>query len=679
MMTLDEIAALTGVEMVADEEAQGRRLEVVAALCRDLQSATDAQQRADVIRELLEDEPRMLALDALSLDRQAWMAATLRIRAIRGCGGPMADLDRLLKGRRAGAADLRVVQEDEREPLPDPLPAGYRIPSGWMVSRRGVYAVQVSEQHGEVARHVSEGPLYVTGRLVDADTGAHQLQLAWYGDHGEWVERVVARRTAADARGLVDLAGDGAPVTSQNAGDLVRYIAASAATNARVLPGRLSLGRCGWADGGFMLGDEWIGDQRQPRVFHAEAGLAQIAAGFTVGGEWDGWAGTIGEVHDLPYPHLAVWGAVASILLQPLGQRMGFLLDFSGETSTGKSSIIEAGLSVAGPPRGPTFGTWGARLPGIEALLYTAHHLPIALDDTKQAERPELISDVIYMAVNGVGKLRGAPSGKSTPVAMRLTARWLSGVLVTGEQRATAYSRDEGAAARTISLQGMPFGGKGPAFRRRAKALTRGVAQHHGHLIRRVIPWLIDGGIATAQGWLDEETDRYTEPLAAIGGVQGRLGETLALLATASRVCEAVGAPMPSCDPLAEAYRACAGAGEDADQARVALDRLYALASARAGSFMQRHTTDAQERDEQPSGGWLGFWSAQTPDWTSLMMFPNVVEDELRRNGFEIDAITKAWADRGWIDCNHGRRHRFKRNGRKIVVYRFLREALEAE
>ena len=88
---------------------------------------------------------------------------------------------------------------------------------------------------GEVEIILAHAPLLITGRLRDADENVEALHLSWKRFNG-WRHKTADRGTVLDARKLVTLADDGAPVTSANAKDIVVYLDAMESANLRQLP-----------------------------------------------------------------------------------------------------------------------------------------------------------------------------------------------------------------------------------------------------------------------------------------------------------------------------------------------------------------------------------------------------------------------------------------------------------
>jgi len=336
-------------------------------------------------------------------------------------------------------------------------------------------------------------------------------------------------------------------------------------------------------------------------------------------------------------------------------------VDWSGETSQGKTTALRVAASVWGEPTdGRMLGSWRSTPVQIEAAAALYQHLPLILDDSKNARRPDEVASVIYQHSQGRGKGRGKPGTGSQAVGMRRTAEWSSVLLSTGEQSAVSFTQDAGSRARCLCLMGPPM-----RTDEQARGVTVGVLEHYGHLGRRVVEHLTrlsEPGWASMRRDYDARVRRYAEHLAPHGAVAQRLGALLALLAVAQGVAESVGYPPPprGCEPLKRAGAAGVAGGRDADRPLEALRAVYEYVAARQTAMWGRHTVDREGTPQVPHGGWLGSWPKDGDDrrgasW-GLAVLPGVVERVLAERGFDSGVVDR-WRERGWL-TKSGRSHR---------------------
>lgn len=649
---------------------------IISDLTDAVCGATKREEAVAAIARVMDDPGEIAALRRLwEHDTGAWECACAKMAAVKGCSRIVGRLRKLVEVRSSG---LRIAGPNERPVLPDIVPDGYEVPGGWEVTPQGVWRVGA-----ETHERVTVAPIYVVGRLVDVDTKAHALELAWPTWRGGWAREVVPASVAADARALISLSALGAPVTSANAGRLVEYLDASRGTNASVLPLRLTAQRMGWMEGGFLLGEQWIGIGDAPRAvqWRGDEGQQQLAEAYRARGTWEGWLDLVDACGRSESAWLAIYAPVASVLLHYVGAPDGWTVDWSSETSGGKTTILRAAASVCGDP-GRVIRPWKTSMAGLEAYCATLRHLPPCLDDTKKAKGRDMVADVLYMQSGGMGQTRGRPGGHGQGVALRRTETWCSGALSTGEERATSFTQDAGARARTLCLVGDPLGS-----REQADQIAAITAEHHGHLLPRVVRRLLTDGTreATVARYRELRT-YYGAELGKHGAVAGRLGDIVAMLCLAAEVSEAVGLPKPpdGIDPIRHAARCAISGGEDSDRPGDALRAVASWAVAHQETFYGRAPTDkGTGEDRVPARGWSGAWRGDD-GWTDIGLTSAALRDALTDAGYKPEAVSgivERWAERGWLaPGDDGRAQRRAKVGdARTRLYVFPRAVMEDE
>ena len=569
-------------------------------------------------------------------DPETLAAALGVIESCRGAGKACKRLERLIR--------LRVVA-----PVGVEAPAGVpaTMPSGYRVTAAGV----VREEDGAEVR-VTSRPVYVAAYLDDVDTGEHYARITWRQVAGHWAGALVPLSQLADARAIVGLAGLGLPVTSASARELVAYLDRVIAVNAEAYPRRRLAGRLGWVDvSGFLYGAEWIGAGSVQLA--EDAGIRQVAAGYVSGGSWPGWvAEVVQEGRKEPAVWLAIYAAVASLLVEPLGVRENAAIDWSGETSRGKTTAQRVAASVVGDPR-HVVKSWKVTPAGVEAYASILCSFPLILDDTKKARRDDDVAGIVYMHSGGSGAVRGKPGRGGRGVGLRRVESWRSWLISSGEQRLTDFSRDAGTRARVLCLVGSPL-----SCGTLARRLSLGAERHYGHLGRRVLRWLLAGDHLAE---LRQHHAGIEYPLS--GAVSSRLGDAVAVLEAAKYAAEAAGLPAPSCNPIRVALDAARRGGEDADQPAEALRVVWAWCVQRQGDFFER--TPAVDQPAERGRQWLGRWE-HGDTWAEVAIVPRAVREVLDRHGFDRGVVAR-WKERGWLTTDPSRRTRATRIGGVLV------------
>jgi hypothetical protein len=609
------------------------------------------------------------------LDLEEWTGFEMRARAVPRCMRDVATLAKLVSKRceeqvERLAPPVRVAEPGEREVYdgPECVPDGWAAPVGWRVTPSGVF-----REHADELDRVATRPVWVVGYLRDVDGHGYAIRLAWMQIEGHVEERVVASVSCADSRGLVALATYGFPVTSANARSLAIYIDAALEANRTRLPIERVAHRMGWLPGGgFLLGGDYIGPEAGRTMLAPDPGLDQLASAYRTRGTWQGWLDEVVlPARASPMLWLSIYNAVASVLIEPFDLGDNWSLDRSGETSRGKSTVGRAACSVWSDPRQRM--SWKTTPVGIEATASLLRNLPLSLDDTKKARKPQDVAAVVYMHSGGTGKLRGKPGEAGRGTGLRTTERWFSALDSDGEQSLTSFTQDAGARARVLVMKGDPLPDGATALQ-----VGLGCEAHYGHLGRRVLDWLANpDNRAQVEAWWAVFRPMWRDELAVAGPVGQRLSRIIAALQLAKRVSEAVGLPVASCDPLSYA-RACACEGNvEADLPADALRAVYDVAASRPTHLFGRHETDQHDCAKVPPQGWLGLWSKRD-NWTHLNMRTAAVRKILKAEGFD-PGILDRWTERGWLEPapSMGNRAKLVLDGAYVNVYRIKRSAID--
>jgi uncharacterized protein (DUF927 family) len=531
---------------------------------------------------------------------------------------------------------LRLVPE---EGLRVELHGGGVAPEGWSVSRAGIWEVATREQ-------VAKREMVLTARYRDIETGEVSLGCAWRTARG-WHETVVPRSKLMDSRSLVALAAEDAPINSDNARQIVRYLTDFEASND--LPDRLVSSVMGWqASGGFLWGRTLIGASAEEGVELAEAaGVTELADALTSAGSWEGWLQTLEYIRPHPRVWLGIYAACVPALMELLPTLPNFILDVCGETSMGKTTLLRGATSVWGNPDERTGGylrTWDSTRVYIErAAGALGHGLPLILDDTKRASRPEHVARTVYDVASGSGRGRGSIDG------MRASVRWRTVLLSTGEQPITSFSKDGGTKARAICIWGSPFEGDAEVAVTR---FTIGCLENYGHLGPRLVRWLMDERHRSEVRELYATAVEHWRERCA-GNVAKRMAAYLAALDVVADVIHGrLQVPDPGPEPLQEAHAAVEACTES-DPPKDALDALVSWAAAHQDRFYARHLPS--DGAGTPTAGWLGSRGERY-----LAVLPDALDSFLRQRGYDVDAVRRSWYDRQWLDSEAGK-HRTKK------------------
>jgi len=191
--------------------------------------------------------------------------------------------------------------------------------------------------------------------------------------------------------------------------------------------------RIGWLDRAFVFPDVVIGPGNDKIVFQSPDAYTHA---YSQAGTLQGWFEAIGlKARGNTLLILALSGSFAAPLLAKCSAESGGL-HLVGESSTGKTTAIEAACSIWG---GDGYKkSWRTTSNGLEGVAAMSNDCLLALDEISECS-PHEISAIVYSLGNGVGKQRADRTG-----AARAVKRWRCFVLSTGERTVETSMRTGG-------------------------------------------------------------------------------------------------------------------------------------------------------------------------------------------------------------------------------------------
>jgi len=244
----------------------------------------------------------------------------------------------------------------------------------------------------------------------------------------------------------------------------------------------------GWCGKSFVLPDVVIGPDASNVIFQSGE---RSHDEYSVAGTLDGWKNEIAaRAIGNPLLVLSISCAFVGPLLMLCNAESGGA-HLVGDSSTGKTTVIEVGSSVWG---GKNYRrSWRATANGMEGAAALSNDLLLPLDEINEAD-PREVGITIYGFGNGVGKQRANRTGTA-----RSVTRWRCFVLSSGERTiATVMSEvghkaKAGQAVRMLDIPSMRKYGawdnlhgmsSGTTF---SDAIKKAVAMNHGHVGREFL------------------------------------------------------------------------------------------------------------------------------------------------------------------------------------------------
>ena len=426
----------------------------------------------------------------------------------------------------------------------------------------------------------------------------------------------------------------------------------------------------GWCGDSFVLPDTVIGTAASGVIFQSgERGHDE----HTQAGTLDGWREEIAaRAVGNPYLILALSASFAGPMLARCNAEGGGV-HFVGDSSTGKTTLLEAGCSIWG---GANYRrSWRATANGMEGAAALFNDCLLALDEISECD-PREVGAIVYALGNGRGKQRAGRTGSA-----RAVTRWRCFVLSTGE-RTIATTMQEGGhrakAGQSVRMLDIPsarvYGAwdtlhdspSGTAF---SDAIKRASVTHHGHAGRAFLEKLTRDGQDFCA--LLERFKALAEFTADGGeGQDKRAAGRFALLALAGEMATEYGitgwpegAAITAAAEGFRVWRAARGRGND--ERRQILDRV--------SGFIERHGdgrfSDADHNGETQTRDRAGWWR-DTTEGREYLFTAEGMREALK--GFDFARALDALQEVGALPqpTADGKRARFYRiGGRGVKLY----------
>ena len=427
------------------------------------------------------------------------------------------------------------------------------------------------------------GPLHILAQTSDSSGNSFGRLLRFRNTAGVWREwsmpMELLKGDGAELRGELLAMGLSINLTERNV--LMRYL--QERTPKRQVRCALQIGWCGDM---FVLPDAVIGPDPGSVIFQSGERAPEEHG---QSGTLDGWREQIAaRAVGNPLFLLALSAAFAGPLLK-LTHTEGGGLHFVGNSSIGKTTLLEAACSVWG---GPGYRrSWRATANGMEGAAALFNDCLLALDEISECE-PREVGAIVYSLGNGRGKQRASRTGVA-----RSVNRWSAVIVSTGE-RTIATTMAEGGhrakAGQAVRLLDLPAARRYgcfdtlhglPSGTALSDAIKRAAGQHYGRAGRAFLERLTkDRRDLAAQLERIKALPQFSPPDAE--GQDKRAGARFALLALAGELATEYGITgwpeQAALDAAADGFalwRAQRGKGND--ERRQILDAL--------SRFLERH------------------------------------------------------------------------------------------
>lgn len=338
------------------------------------------------------------------------------------------------------------------------------------------HSIMYLDQFGAPVKICSH-PIFPTMRYVNIETGSELMDISYMLD-GRWHSlKLIDRKTISQSKTVVTLSEYGLDVTSENAREIVNYLAEIDQLNRDIIPRRETVKHLGWVKGrGFspyIEGVDYDSGGRFEEAFRAVRSSGSLD-------EWKQIAAQIMAGDEYLPARIMLASSVASVVLRWTSQQPFIVHLWSSQSSTGKTIALMLAASVwADPELGRYMRSMNATKVANEQLAGFCNNLPLILDELQTVQKNTDFDDIIYMLCEGTGKARGARDG-----GLREQTRWMNTILTSGEQPISAEAR-AGAVNRVISIE--TDGQVIPGDKSQMSDFADGLRENFGHAGRMII------------------------------------------------------------------------------------------------------------------------------------------------------------------------------------------------
>lgn len=345
---------------------------------------------------------------------------------------------------RAAISNAQAIDIDE-ESIPEVLPGApvnLRQPEGWIYSDKGISKI---DEKKFTPVTVCRTPIILTQRLRSMETGEEKMEVAFKRD-GTWHKAIYPRSTIFTARGITALADLGCTVTSENAKQVVKFLAALEAENIDIIKKADSTSTFGWQEG-----KRFIPGHDKDIVLDIDPSQRVLAAAYCQNGTFKDWLNMMRSHRKRDKFRFILAAGFTAPLLRIIKQRIFFVYNWGGSKG-GKTAGLKAALSAWGDPE-RLMVNFNATQVGLERTASFYCDLPLGIDERQLAgNNQNSLEKIVYMIASGTGKIRGAKSG-----GIQAMHTWRTVALATGEEPLSTETSQTGVSTRVLEIYGGPF------------------------------------------------------------------------------------------------------------------------------------------------------------------------------------------------------------------------------
>lgn len=310
----------------------------------------------------------------------------------------------------------------------------------WNADDTGVYKMDYTATMQPVKIKACPHPIIPIEIINNIDTNTEKVKIVFY-KRKKWQYAIVEKKTIASNTAIIQLANRGIEVTSENAKNLVSYLADI-----------IELNNLETTDGVTHLG--WIDKDFIPYTsqykYDGDIAYKNIFESVSEKGNYETWKA---EMRKLRANSRTLRFLMASSFASPLVkifQINPFIVHLWGKSSNGKTVAQMVCASIWGnPAKGKLLSSLDSTKVASERLCNFLRNMPLILDELQITKtKYKTYDSLIYELTEGKGRDRGTVDGGLTE-----TTEWDNIIIVSGEEPITNSSSKEGVKNRVIEIE----------------------------------------------------------------------------------------------------------------------------------------------------------------------------------------------------------------------------------
>ena len=310
----------------------------------------------------------------------------------------------------------------------------------WNADDTGVYKMDYTPTMQSLKIKACPHPIIPIEIINNIDTNTEKVKLAFY-KRKQWQYAIVERKTIASNTAIIQLANRGIEVNSENAKNLVSYLADI-----------IELNNLETTDGITHLG--WINKDFIPYTskykYDGDVTYKNIFESVSEKGNYQKWKDTMKQLRANSRTLRFLMASSFASTLVKLFQINPFVVHLWGKSSNGKTVAQMICASIWGnPAKGKLLSSLDSTKVASERLCNFLRSIPLILDELQITRTKYKNYDtLIYELTEGKGKDRGTVEGGLTQIT-----EWDNIIIVSGEEPITSSTSKEGVKNRVIEIE----------------------------------------------------------------------------------------------------------------------------------------------------------------------------------------------------------------------------------